>query len=50
MENILVVIPTIRNLKECIEWTNVFEKFKITLIIVQDGEKEDITIPILPIP
>lgn len=45
MEKILAVLPTIRNLDECVEWTKVFEKFKVTFIIVQDGEKENISIP-----
>jgi len=45
LKNILAVLPTIRNLNECIEWTNVFEKFKTTFIVVQDGDEEDIKIP-----
>ena len=45
LNNILAVLPTIRDLDNCTEWANVFEKDNVTLIVIQDGEKQDVNIP-----
>lgn len=44
-KKVLVVVPTIRNLENCIQWTKTFYDLDIVFIVVQDGDQENISIP-----
>lgn len=44
-QTILAVLPTIRNLDNCLEWAQVFQKHKVHFLVIQDGTDIDINIP-----